>query len=267
MKKSRDLAQRWRILAVVHVFYPELWPEIFRCLSNLGQGADFVVTYSDEKSVIEAKRDLPRANFVQCANRGYDIWPFLSVLQSVDLTTYDCIVKLHTKRDVRKGITLNHARIGGANWRRLLLRFVSSRRNWLKTLRVLQDPSVGMVADRRLIFDRRAATRLHCEEFDLAKSEMEALSGKTFDGGDFVAGTMFAAKPAALQPLLRRRYTEAEFEESVGHGGLTRAHLMERMLGLAASAANLRLESFDGPTVKMRRWWFAHVRIHMPRKR
>lgn len=249
-----------RILAVVHVYYPELWPELARCIGNLGDGADLIVTYSDESAVTAARRDFPRARFLLCENRGYDIWPFLHALQSVSLSDYDCIVKLHTKRRIGDGTVLNHALIGGTNWRRLLLRFVSTRRNWQKALDKLAKPKIGMVADRRVIFDRKAATSLHYPEFDLAKEEMQALSGKAFAGGDFVAGTMFAVKPAALAPLFRKRHAAQDFALSVGHGGITRAHIMERMLGLSVSAAGMRVESFDGPSVRLRRWWYRRVR-------
>lgn len=249
-----------RILAVAHVYYPELWPELARCIGNLGDQADLIVTYSDESAVSAARRDFPRARFLRCENRGYDIWPFLHALQSISPSDYDYIVKLHTKREVREGIILNHALIGGTNWRRLLLRFVSTRRDWRKALSKLAKPKIGMVADRRVIFDRKAATALHYQVFDLAKDEMQTLAGKTFARGDFVAGTMFAVKPAALAPLLRKHHAAQDFAESAGHGGITHAHIMERMLGLSVSAAGMRIESFDGPSVRLRRWWYKHVR-------
>ena len=82
-------------LVIVHVYYPQFWPELRDCIRNVG-ACDVVVTYVDEASVAEARRDFPNARFVLCENRGYDIWPFVTALKAVDLAAYDLVAKLHT---------------------------------------------------------------------------------------------------------------------------------------------------------------------------
>ena len=240
---------------IVHVFYPEFWPELAHCIRNVGDARDIFVTYSDEASVVGARRDFPDAHFVRCENRGYDIWPFLKVLQDLKLADYDLIVKLHTKRDIDQDLALNRTWLADSNWRKLLLSFVLTPRNWRRTLRQLSRPDVGMVADRHLIFDRDVTDSRFAPTFDRAKAELERLTGAAVDGELYVAGTMFAARPAALAPLCLRRHAADDFEPYGGHERETRAHVMERMLGLAVSAAGLRIAAFNG-SVGWRRWYY-----------
>ena len=89
-----------RIAVVVYVFYSELWMELADCIRRVDVPYDLFITYSDERSVAKAKLDFPGAIFVQCENKGYDIWPFLKILNILDLKKYTHIIKLHTKRDI-----------------------------------------------------------------------------------------------------------------------------------------------------------------------
>ena len=238
-----------RIAVIVHVFYPEFWPELARCIRNIDGDRDLFVTFVDETAVEGARRDFPDAHFVRCENRGYDVWPFLKVVQELDLTAYDCIVKLHTKRDVVDDFKyeFNHAVFNGSAWREFLLGFVKTPKAWRKTLKALARPSIGLVADRHVILRRRdvpiARTR---ETFDRA-AELLGLSVEEMrHAGQYVAGTMFAVKPAALRPLLKRTFTADDFELPQGHLTETFAHVLERAMGLSVSAAGLRLAAFNG---------------------
>lgn len=233
---------------IVHVFYPALWPELVKAIRNVG-ACDLFVTYVDEAAIVGARHDFPDARFVSCENRGYDVWPFLKVVQTLDLDSYGCIVKLHTKRDVIDDFKydFNHAVFNGSAWREFLLGFVKTPAAWRKTLRVLSRPAVGLVADRHVIMRRRdvpiARTR---ETFDRAAELLGLPVGEMRRSGQYVAGTMFAVKPAALRPLLERTYAAEDFEPPEGHLNETFAHVLERALGLSVSAAGLRLAAFNG---------------------
>ena len=237
-----------RIAAIVHVYYPEFWPELAACLRNLGDGLDLFVTYGSESAVAAARRDFPNATFVACETRGYDVWPFLKVLQTLDLAAYDAIVKLHTKRDVDDGIDyrFNHCRYNGSAWRDYLLAFVRTPEAWARTVRRLRRPQVGLVADRHVIL-RRCDVPLERtrKSFDAAADFLQ-LTPAQAKRGEYVAGTMFAAKPAALRPLLFRAYRAEDFDAPCGHVTETFAHLLERALGLAVVKAGCRLAAFNG---------------------
>lgn len=234
-----------RTLVVAHVFYPKLWPELAACIRNIGGDRKVVITYSDSAAVETARRDFPDATFLRCENRGYDVWPFLKALQTVDVNDFEYVVKLHTKRDVPVSWYLNGTPLGGSRWRRLALHFAATPADWRKTLRTLRRPEIGLVADRHLIFGRETTEAKHYPIFDLAYENIRILTGRSAFGGSYVAGTMFAAKTAALRPLFSQTYSADMFEETCGHGGVTQAHMMEREFGMAVEAVGLRVASFD----------------------
>jgi len=240
---------RWRILAVVHVFYPAFWPELRACLANITDAVDLVVTYADEASVAEVRRDVPQARFVKCENRGFDVWPFLKVLQETDLSPYDAVVKLHTKRDfdICEEGWINRCRMNGSAWRRHLLSFVASGDAWQKTRRLLSEEGVGMAADWRVIVGRESpGLKMYRDEYDEAARDMGLAGEAVAARGRYVAGTMFAARPSSLAPLLSRRYEASMFDPSVRDGGEQLAHRIERQLGLAAFAAGFRVVPWNG---------------------
>ena len=246
-----------KVAVIAHVFYPEFWPELARCIRTLGGACDLFVTFADEVSVAEARKDFPQARFVACENRGYDVWPFVKVAQDLPLDDYDLVVKLHTKRDVDGEMrVMNHAWIGGSAWRGRLLAFCATAGAWRKTLRRFEDRSVGMVADRRLVFRRGDLPPALDGAFDHAREEFCRLTGFAVpDSAEYVAGTMFAARPAALKPLLARRFESATFEPPAGHRCETYAHLMERMLGFSVAAAGMRVAAFNGSLAWRRRYY------------
>lgn len=246
-----------RIAVIAHVFYPEFWPELARCIRTLGDACDLFVTYVDEPAVATARRDFPSARFVACENRGYDVWPFLRILQEIPLGDYDLVVKLHTKRDVNGELpVLNHAWVGGSAWRERLLAFIATEDAWRRTLRRFADPRIGMVADRHLVFRRGDLPAKLDGSFDRAREEFRRLTGSAVAAeAEYVAGTMFAARPAALKPLLVRRFEATMFEPPAGHRCETYAHLMERMLGFSVAAAGLRIAAFNGSLAWRRRYY------------
>ena len=248
-----------KVLVVAHVFYPELWPELAGCICNIVD-CDLTVTYVDEASVAEARRDFPRARFLLCENCGYDVWPFLKAVQSVDLAGYDLVVKLHTKRDVdlpRKA-EVGYTVLNGSRWRDYLLAFVRTPGAWAKTIARFADPSIGMVADRHVVFRRCDAKReAHGGSFDTAVRELNEKWGiPSKRNGRFVGGTMFAVRAPILARLVARPFSAEMFGASGGHENETYAHVLERMFGLVVSGLGFRVEGFDG-SVAVRRFWAA----------
>lgn len=249
-----------RILVIAHVFYPELWPELAECIRNV-VGCDLAVTYVDEASVTQARRDFPDASFLICENRGYDIWPFLKALKSVDLSRYDLVVKLHTKRDIElpRRCVVGYTLLNGSAWRDHLLSFVRTPDAWARTLRRFRDDlRIGMVSGRSVVFTRGDAKKeVQGGSFDAAIRLLNDEWGiPARRNGRFVGGTMFAARPEALRPFVEHPFTPEMFGVSGGHENETFAHVLERAFGLAASGLGFRVEGFDG-AVFWRRFWCA----------
>ena len=247
-----------RTLCIVHVFYPDFWPEIASCLRNIDGPLDLVVTYVDEtKGIPEmVRRDFPDARFVLCENRGFDIWPFIKALETVDLSRYSVLVKLHTKRDVRRNgrpLLFNHCDFSESAWREYLLGFIRDRETWAATAARLAQPGVGMVADRHVILRRDDTPWFGTRHtMDRAFALVEELYGHPArDGAQFVAGTMFAARPSVFAKLLSRGWTADDFVQSVHDNTEQTAHVLERALGVVVTAEGLRI---DSPRGDLRRW-------------
>lgn len=243
-----------RTLVVAHVYYPQFWPELACCIRNIDGMRDLIVTYVDEASVVGAKRDFPTARFFLSENRGFDIWPFLQAVATVDLSVYDCIVKLHTKRDVEKECDwyFNNCRFNGSLWRNHLLAFCRTAEAWRRTRTRLSEPGTGMVADRHVIVRRRDfpwASVRSC--FDDAVADIRSIPGcKPFDArtAQYVSGTMFAMRPEPLAFLLKKTFSPEMFDVSSHdrEGQIVYAYRVENLFGLAVSAVGMRLDAFNG---------------------
>ena len=221
-----------KLAVILHTYYPELRAELDACLANLDEPYDLYVT--------DAGTD----------NRGFDIWPFLRTLDTLDLTRYTHVLKLHTKRDVLRPVGFNGARVSGSIWRDWLLSFVRTPAAWAETKARIAAPGVGMVAAAECILDRWATPgREERETYDAAVREAAgrvALPVAVFRRAEYVGGTMFLARAEALRPL-QGRFTAADFDVSNDeHLSNSFAHVAERLIGFAVTAAGFRIECPSG---------------------
>ena len=100
-----------KILVCVHIYYHNQVDYIVEKLKNIKKyDYDLYVTYSQENQETKEKFiDFNKnTNFLLTENIGYDIYPFLVLIDKIDLDNYDCLLKLHTK---------NHDKYGSYNWR------------------------------------------------------------------------------------------------------------------------------------------------------
>ena len=240
-----------KVAIIVHVFYPDFWPELAECIRAIDAEKEIVLTCTDAAAVATAKRDFPDARVIVCENRGFDVWPFIKALSTLDLDRYDCVVKLHTKRDINYECKFNGEDFGGSHWRDCLLSFCRTREAWRQTAARLAKRSVGMVADVRTILRRKDVGRGDAEAaFDRALEEIARLGGATVGKRDrrYVAGTMFAVKIAPLKLLLKRGWSVDDFAASSHADDLKYqlAHVAERMLGLAVGACGMQIAPATG---------------------
>lgn len=229
-----------------HVYYAELWDELADCLRNFqGYPYDLFVTtpHSDETLKKRILSDFPDADYRILENRGYDLGPFIDVLNSLDLSKYDYIVKLHTKRDWSGWFNFMH--VHGPQWRNMLLSFCRTRQAVENALDVFQrNPKAGMVANASLII-----THGDYPESENVKQRAEQLLAKARllpAQRIFIAGTMFMARAQLLKPLQGLR-TLNDFEPVLQHEVGTLAHAYERLLGYAISAQGMSITPLDRP--------------------
>lgn len=222
-----------------HVFYPELWDELASCIRNFQvYPYDLFVTtpHSDETLKRRILSDFPDADYRVLENRGYDVGPFMEVLNSLDLGKYDFIVKLHTKRDYNGIVNLRHFK--GSEWRNRLLDFCSSPENLSRTLDTFdKNPQVGMLSHGSLLTDvgdflEDTSVR---QSADMLLEDM----GLTPRGHRFVAGTCFIVRTSLIKPLVGR-FKLSDFTAGGDHR-CSLAHILERLFGYLVSAQGCQI--------------------------
>ena len=232
-----------KVAVIVHVFYPELWPHLAQCIRSIGDEKDVFASCSSETVASAVVRDFPAAKVVIVENRGYDVWPFLKILNTLDLERYSHVVKLHTKRTICHPHQMHGYDMRGTIWRELLLSFVDTPQKWAESRRlILGDATVGMVSHPRCILGRRDMGRSERKSFDRAAEMARELFGGTVDyrKAEYVAGTIFLVRANLLAPL-QGRFKAEDFELADVNRTETLAHVLERLFGMCVAAKGLRI--------------------------
>ena len=230
------------ILVHVHVFYAELWDELAKCVQNI-KPFPFVlyVTMVKADDTLKAKilEAFPSAHIEVVENRGFDVAPFLHVINNLDLDEFSYIVKLHTKRDIpfEKG---SFKGLVGDIWRKKLLYFVSSEDIFKKYIQEFdRNSKVGMQAQYELIVRR--------DFYDMYSSKQTKKfivnHGLPMVKYRFVAGTMFVVRAHLFKEIQRLGIKSADFPEVIGRPKQPQlAHIFERLFGYFVYAQGFELK-------------------------
>lgn len=220
--------QPGKLAIAVHIYYPEIWPEIAQKLKALRHPFILDITTPPEQvASVESmvKQDFPAARIHSIPNRGMDILPFLSLVPRWQQEGVVAVCKLHTKKGD-----------GGENamhWRRHLLdTLIGHPDTPAKILRAFVDhsrlshvgPAIFYLSAQRLMYEN--GPKLQQISQELGRGSLPQS-----DWG-FFAGTMFWARPAALAPLAQFVANNIQ----VGSGDYAKdgryEHALERAFGL-----------------------------------
>ena len=130
------------ILIHCHIFYPQLWNELKQFILSISPHPfELFVTLVEEHFILEKDihKTFPKAHIEIVANRGYDIGPFVHVLNKVDLDKYSYVIKLHTKRDMPIGAMLGTMNVAGKRWREYALSFLKTPQVFDQTLKAFEQ--------------------------------------------------------------------------------------------------------------------------------
>ena len=235
-----------KLLTVLHVFYHEQIDYFIDKLSNInGIEWDLVVTYSEFSAETEAKLKIfkPDVKMLQVGNAGYDVWPFIQVIQNIDFDEYEYVLKLHTKGQSKQ-------RLNGVNfkewlWRDLLVKaLLKSRSRFAACIRLLETQSdIGMLCSYELYKDMEGVLPEECE---MLQNEAERISLEVTDEY-FCAGTIFLARLDAFRKLKEIEFSEESWGNlNKSHGNGTLAHVYERILCLLVADEGYRIETIIG---------------------
>tara|TARA_A100001391_G_scaffold205189_1_gene204037 strand:+ start:5920 stop:8328 length:2409 start_codon:yes stop_codon:yes gene_type:complete len=219
------------IAVVVHVFYPEIWPEVVEYLRNIEEEFDLYISLihgKSEKIESSIKAMFPDAHVLVFPNHGRDVFPFTEFLSAGVLDGYELVCKIHTKRSLH--------RADGDAWRRQLYDGLLGSTDLVRKIcaHMRRNPDVGLLVPDGYIFGAESMgsnaealsklmKRMHLH-FDLEKLT-------------FPAGNMFWASATTIQFLKALNLSIADYELEGGQLDATLGHAIERFVGVACAKA------------------------------
>lgn len=241
-----------RLAVVLHMYYPEYWPEFKAALQALpSETRLFVTTVPAQAETVRllVRADFPQAEVFVYDNRGRDVGPLFELLDRVPLEDYDLVLKLHTKKSP-------HMQGGGEAWRQYALQQLLPAGRLNDVLRFFDEhPEVGLAGPEGWLFDVQADSG-QTNNTALALKHWAAALGFNADRLDyhFIAGTMFWARGAVFKELRRLGVRQADFEAEAGQLDGTLAHVLERIFPLLARKVGLETAALVLETHSLDNW-------------
>lgn len=218
------------ILVHIHIYYEFLWPELKDCLNNIEDYPhQIVVTLVKENSQLQDDilKTFPYAKIEIVDNLGFDLGPFIHVLNEVNLDDYSYVIKLHTKRDIPTKESF--AWFAGPRWRNALLKFIKTKENFKKVINAFEtNPDIGMHGPNISTFNKLCDDHVAYKDTNnfISSFKLPIMRYK------FVAGTMFMVRAPLLKLLLKLNLNQKDFEiPDDTHEGCQLAHKLERFCG------------------------------------
>lgn len=219
------------ILVHVHIFYTNQIDYIINHLKNITLPYDLYITLTEHNKALEdkIKRFRQDSHIEIVENRGYDVWPFIKVLQKINLDEYSYIIKLHTKRKFPFSPSSigNGYRIYLDTWRKSLYAFLASKKAFNKCIDSFNKyPKLGMITSKNMIHtmkDSVAVVKYAKKYFPEYVFGLEDFS--------FVAGTMFICRASIMAPLQKMKLTANLFDIPDKNHSTQLAHVLERSFG------------------------------------
>ena len=235
----RDLPANESVALHLHVFYPDLLPDIMARLSCNRCRPDLLVSVTSEEARDLVARHLESyegkvAAIEVVPNRGRDIGPFLTQFGRRILSEYAYVGHIHTK----KTAAVKDAALG-KTWFEFLMANLLGGRSGAMADAIL----ASMKADRSLgmVFPDDP----HAQGWNANRGFAEALASKIGieelpQHFNFPVGTMFWARTCALSPLIDLNLQWDDYPpEPLPYDG-TLLHAIERLLPLTLRVGTLR---------------------------
>ncbi len=221
------------IAVVLHLYYVDLLEEITRYIENIILPVDIFISVSSAKDYYTVKnffdRRKQRVHIYMHENRGRDVAPFISLLNSGLLARYTCVCKIHSKK------SLHMVKTAGCAWRNRL--FDSLLGNSLRVLQIIdlfrRFPQCGMVGPEHTFITPDEPWAWGSNEVTVRAlaQQLGVRDGQVQLG--FFAGTMFWFRPVALEGLRALNLQLTDFAPEQNQTDGTLAHALERLFPLA----------------------------------
>lgn len=247
-----------RVVALVHVYYPELLPGILAQLSEVPVPFDVIATNASGTPIeIDAAQlgELVRSvRVLEVPNRGRDILPLVSVVNAGLLDPYDLVFKVHTKRsEWREG----HETLAGTGeaWREAFLEQLAGSAESVRGIlsSFAEDPSLGLLTAEDCVVgpEHWGADRGLTEEL-LRRLELRRSPHLL----RFAAGSIYWVRAFVLTGLRTLDLRPEDFDEEDGRIDGTTAHAVERIIGMLCEEAGFSIrEAGSQPTPRDPAGW------------
>lgn len=228
-----------RVAVCLHLFYPEVWPQLHAALAVLPEPFDLFITLPDY-ALTPALADIvaahPRTTLLPRPNRGRDVLPWLWALRTGMFDGYRAVLKLHSKRSP------HHQ--DGAAWRDSLLRGLLPGPAAVRTLlaQFEADPQLGLVGPAAHCIQPGQPQHAGSNGGSIRQvAERAGLPAGTAQARPFFAGTMFWFRPQALAGLRAAPLSAQDFQPEMAQTDGTTAHALERLVWPLAEQAGYRV--------------------------
>jgi lipopolysaccharide biosynthesis protein len=210
---------------VIHAWYFAVLDELIEVLRDSGmQWRLLVSTTRESAESVRARLQSLGMPFelTISENRGRDILPFLRVANRLLDEGVEVVLKLHTKRSL-------HRQDGDA-WRRDLVQKLAAPDRVRSLLHAFkEDPQLGLIGPEGHFQPVGDYLGANAEVLASMCSQL-GLQETSVEDKEFVAGSMYWIRLAALRPLLDAHLDEWWFETEQGQIDGTMAHALERLI-------------------------------------
>lgn len=218
-----------KLFVHLHIYYHNQIDYFVKKLCNINAcDWDLFITYVEPSDELfrKFKTIKPDTIFLQVKNIGYDVYPFIQAIRTINLEDYEYILKLHTKAQRKRfGFIKSNA------WRNNLVEFLlHSKKLFRNNLEILNNnKDIGLICNPWQF----QTIRGKLSEETYALNTMMKRLNLHYRGNKFVAGTMFMARASIYKDIADSDICEDDFEnESHTHSTSTNAHVLERVFSL-----------------------------------
>ncbi|MGM9993334.1 MAG: rhamnan synthesis F family protein [Candidatus Avigastranaerophilus sp.] len=250
-----------KICVILHLFYQDMWNEIKDYLSSLkvavsggGGNIDIFITCVEANNelfneILSFADEKTKINIEQVENtKGADLYPFIHVLNKINLDAYNILYKLHTKRTipkirqkllVRNKLNLKFY-IGRNVWRNFLYNAILGKHNITKVLDIFENnQKAGIIGFYPLLtkFSESAYTKPdNFEEITVKNKFKRKKKWKHY------AGTIFVIR-ANLLKCIQNKFSINDFKLEGDDKFVEFAYFLEVFLGYIVEAQGYKFIS------------------------
>lgn len=233
------------LLIHLHLYYIDQLDYFIEKLSNIQSVSyDIYITMVEKNDEVEQKilSHFPNANILVVSNKGYDVGPFIHVLNNVDIDSYDYVLKIHTKNTIlNNGDKINGVWISRKCWMPLLIEaLIGTPKIFADNIKKFENnEKIGMIGSKHLV---TSSTDSYTNILDKVNDTIKSLGFSIPQKLTFVAGTMFMMRSSLLKPIIDAGYTIGSFEATGKTSqGNALAHIFERVFGALVTLQNKKI--------------------------